>query len=108
MQIFYVHNLDGDSCTMDETESRHCARVLRMSKGDRVNLIGYASSNARVSTLMRNLEASPWLESPSLVEIKAAIVDKLPTNEFIVNVSLTREKVETPDAGKASKKPEKG
>ena len=73
-----------------------------------VNLIGYASSNARVSTLMRNLEASPWLESPSLVEIKATIVDKLPTNEFIVNVSLTREKVETPDAGKASKKPEKG
>jgi len=39
MQIFYVHDLDGDSCTMDETESRHCARVLRMSKGDRVNLI---------------------------------------------------------------------
>jgi type IV pilus assembly protein PilN len=76
--------------------------------GDRVNLIGYASSNARVSTLMRNLEASPWLESPSLVEIKATIVDKLPTNEFIVNVSLTREKVEAPDAGKASRKPEKG
>jgi len=39
MQIFYVTDLDGDSCTLDETESRHCARVLRMSKGDRVNLI---------------------------------------------------------------------
>lgn len=76
--------------------------------GEKVTLTGYASSNARVSTLMRNLEASPWLESPALVEIKATVVDKLPTNEFIVNVSLTREKVEAPDAGKASKKPEKG
>lgn len=39
MQIFYVPDMDGDSCTMDETESRHCVRVLRMAKGDRVNLI---------------------------------------------------------------------
>ena len=29
------------------------------------------SSNARVSTLMRNIEASPWLSKPELVEIKA-------------------------------------
>jgi len=36
--------------------------------GQKVNVIGYATSNARVSTLMRNFEASPWLESPSLIE----------------------------------------
>jgi type IV pilus assembly protein PilN len=76
--------------------------------GNRVNISGYASSNARVSTLMRNLEASPWLESPSLVEIKAAIVDKQQQNEFIVNVNLTREKVESTDAGQGQKKPPKG
>ena len=29
----------------------------------RVTLIGYAQSNARVSTLMRNIESSPWLET---------------------------------------------
>ena len=29
--------------------------------GAKVTLIGYAQSNARVSTLMRNIEASPWL-----------------------------------------------
>jgi len=39
MQIFYVPDMEGDSCTMDETESRHCIRVLRMKKGDSVNLI---------------------------------------------------------------------
>jgi type IV pilus assembly protein PilN len=33
-------------------------------------IIGYAQSNARVSTLMRNVEASPWLTAPELVEIK--------------------------------------
>jgi type IV pilus assembly protein PilN len=76
--------------------------------GNRVNISGYASSNARVSTLMRNLEASPWLESPSLVEIKAAIVDKQQQNEFIVNVNLTREKVDSTDAGQGQKKPPKG
>ena len=37
----------------------------------RVTLVGYAQSNARVSTLMRNIESSPWLERPALVEIKA-------------------------------------
>jgi len=39
MQIFYAPDMDGDSCIMDETESRHCVRVLRMTKGDRVNLV---------------------------------------------------------------------
>ena len=42
--------------------------------GQRVHVIGYAQSNARVSTLMRNIEASPWLEQPQLVEVKAASV----------------------------------
>jgi type IV pilus assembly protein PilN len=38
--------------------------------GARVTIVGYAQSNARVSTLMRNIEASPWLSNPELVEIK--------------------------------------
>lgn len=56
--------------------------------GNVVNLQGYAQSNARVSTLMRNLEASPWLESPELIEIKAATVNTLRANEFSLNVKL--------------------
>lgn len=56
--------------------------------GGIVNLVGYAQSNAWVSTLMRNLESSPWLESPSLIEIKAVTKDNVRQNEFNLNVRL--------------------
>lgn len=62
--------------------------------GARINVTGYAQSNARVSTLMRNLEASPLLQAPNLVEIKAvevklgAITRRLA--EFNLNVTITR------------------
>jgi type IV pilus assembly protein PilN len=58
--------------------------------GVNISLAGYAQSNARVSTLMRNIEASPWLEKPVLVEIKAVAVDKRRLNEFSLNASIKR------------------
>ena len=39
MQIFYVPGISGSSCVMDENESRHCVRVLRMPKGDKVTIV---------------------------------------------------------------------
>lgn len=69
-------------------------------EGLRVNMTGYAQSNARVSALMRNLEASPWLESPQLIEVKAVVLNGRRINEFVMNVTLTRAK---PDDGKAKK-----
>ena len=63
--------------------------------GQKVNVIGYATSNARVSTLMRNFEASPWLESPTLIEIKAVTVENAVLNEFNLNVSISRPKEES-------------
>jgi type IV pilus assembly protein PilN len=68
--------------------------------GDLVNVIGYATSNARVSTLMRNFEASPWLESPQLLEIKAAKVGNANLSEFNLNIRVTRPKEEAADAAK--------
>lgn len=65
-----------------------------------VNLTGYAQSNARVSTLMRNLDASEWLEDPQLVEIKASVLNGRRINEFVMNVTLTRAKA---DEGKGKK-----
>jgi type IV pilus assembly protein PilN len=35
-------------------------------KGTSIELEGWAQSNAQVSSLMRNVEDSPWLEKPSL------------------------------------------
>jgi type IV pilus assembly protein PilN len=66
-------------------------------KGLRVNLIGYAQSNARVSTLMRNIEASPWLEKPELIEVRSANVDKKRVSEF--NLFLSLKRVATEDKG---------
>jgi type IV pilus assembly protein PilN len=62
--------------------------------GARVNVIGYATSNARVSTLMRNFEASPWLEAPQLVEIKASKVGGQTLNEFNLFIAISRPKEE--------------
>jgi len=59
-------------------------------KGLRVNVLGYAQSNARVSTLMRNVESSPWLENPVLVEVKASNVSKRRVSEFNLNFFIKR------------------
>ena len=66
--------------------------------GSKVNLTGYAQSNARVSTLMRNLEASPYLENPDLVEIKAVSVNNKRLSEFNMNVSIRRLQTESDEA----------
>ena len=68
--------------------------------GTKVNLSGYAQSNARVSTLMRNLEASPYLGNPDLVEIKVAIINNKRLSEFAMNVSIKRQQPES-EAAKA-------
>ncbi len=59
-------------------------------EGQRISLAGFAQSSARVSTLMRNIEASPWLEKPQLLEIKAVTIDKRRLNEFSMNASIKR------------------
>jgi type IV pilus assembly protein PilN len=66
--------------------------------GPRLTLIGYAQSNARVSTLMRNIESSPWLGSPELVEIKSVALDKQKVNEFTLNLKLKRQAEANPGA----------
>lgn len=68
--------------------------------GTKITLIGYAQSNARVSTLMRNIQSSPWLAAPELVEIKLVplpgagqprpgmAADRV--NEFTLNLQIKR------------------
>ncbi len=62
--------------------------------GSRINITGYAQSNARVSNLMRNLDASPQLQNAELVEVKAAVLNTRRVSEFNLNVSLERQPVE--------------
>lgn len=73
--------------------------------GVKVNITGYAQSNARVSTLMRNLGASPYLENPELIEIKAVPApDKSGNriNEFNMNISIKRAQPEDAGTGRGA------
>jgi len=64
--------------------------------GTKVTLNGYAQSNARVSTLMRNIESSPWVGHPELVEIKLVPAPGAPPaaglkmSEFTLNLQVKR------------------
>lgn len=70
-------------------------------QGRRISLNGYSQSNARVSTLMRNMSSSPYLENPVLVEIKAATVSGKRVSEFTMNLNLKALQAEDPKAGAA-------
>ena len=74
-------------------------------EGQKITLIGYAQSNARVSTLMHNLDESPVLERPVLVEIRAADVGKRRMSEFNLAIHFTRQTSENDGKTKTAKKP---
>lgn len=63
-------------------------------QGTRVSITGVTQSQARVSTLMRNLEASQKLGNPALVEITATGQGTARANDFTMNVDIIRPKAE--------------
>lgn len=65
--------------------------------GQRITLQGYTQTNTRVSTLMHNLDESPVLERPELIEIKATTVDKRRLGEFGLDVYLARKTTDEKD-----------
>lgn len=75
--------------------------------GQRVAISGFAQSNARVATLMRNLESSPWLEQASLVEVKTALQGNQRLFGFQLNVDIVRAKPEEPGKPGAKSEPVK-
>ena len=77
--------------------------------GQKVHVVGYAQSNARVSTLMRNLEASPWLDQPLLVEVKAGTTaDKKRVSQFEMYLQLKRAAAKDAPKAPASEPAKKG
>jgi type IV pilus assembly protein PilN len=81
-----VHLLD--ELVRQMPEGVYLSRIVQ--KGMRIDIAGYAQSNARVSTLMRNVDASPWLERPVLIQVSAASVDKKRVSEFSMFLFLKR------------------
>lgn len=69
--------------------------------GDVITLQGVADTNARVATLVRNLEVSNWLTSPILIEIKTSTLNGIKQNDFTLQVNLKVQKAEElPETGK--------
>lgn len=60
-------------------------------KGKGITIQGIAESNGRVSTLMRSLDGSDWLQAPNLAEVRAiSATDPSQGNAFLLTVQQTR------------------
>jgi len=89
-----------------------CAKIDKECKalkqsGMKITLNGVTQSNARVSTLMRNLDASPIFERPQLVEIRAVEANKRRLSEFTLDVFIERAKAPDEAEKTAPQKTEK-
>ncbi|HWY23666.1 MAG TPA: PilN domain-containing protein [Nevskia sp.] len=68
-------------------------------QGQNVTLDGVAESNGRISSYMKNLEASPWFKDPKLVVIKTDDKSRLRNSVFTMQVTnLTKAADNTPSA----------
>ncbi len=67
-------------------------QLLKMTQtGDVLRLEGIADANARVSALMRNLDASPWLSDPHLEVIDARTREYPGASWFALRVQVVGE-----------------
>lgn len=67
--------------------------------GQQIALTGVAQSNARITTLMNNLDESPLLENSTLIETKAEIIGNRRLNAFSINTFVTRQTTESKPGG---------
>lgn len=65
--------------------------------GQKIAITGYAQSNARITTLMNNLDESPLLQGSTLVETKAETVANRRLNAFSITTMISRQ---NPASGK--------
>lgn len=69
-------------------------------EGERIRLVGRAESNARISALMRRVDASPWLRDSTLQIIETRQEGPLQVRDFRLEASQTRPpKDETTEGG---------
>ena len=73
---------------------------------DKLVIEGFAQSNARVSTFMRNIEKSEWLKDPTLTVIRTAEVDRGKVSQFTLRAkqfSPKSEEEEEQSSGRGKK-----
>lgn len=76
-------------------------------KGDVLTIKGTAESNNRVSSLMRQLDASEWLKEPSLTSVQANPEFGDQANDFQLTVKIESPEMEAEAEAKAGKSPAK-
>jgi len=95
-----VHFFDEIVNTLPEGVS---LRIIRQTP-EGVTIDGTAESNGRISTYMKNLEASPWFQDPRLVVIKTSEQEQLRRGDFQLRVKALKmpsdAPQETSDGGK--------
>lgn len=67
-------------------------------EGNVITIDGIADTNARVATLVRNFNTSNWMDSPTLIEIKAVTANGQKQNAFTLKVNLKAPQVEKEDS----------
>ncbi len=92
----------GDSVRLVEELVRQVPEGVYLNEmqqnGQSIKITGTALSNARVSALMRNIEASPWLRDPVLIEVKAINSRGRSLNRFELDFKLGKaRKLESED-----------
>ncbi len=75
-------------------------------QANKITLEGVADTNARVATLVRNVNGSNWLTTPNLVEIKSVTNNNAKQNVFTVNVDLKPRQTDTEEAIASSAHPQ--
>ncbi|PPE74972.1 hypothetical protein C3942_04660 [Solimonas fluminis] len=81
-----VHFFDELVSTLPEGVS---LRTIKQTP-EGVTIDGTAESNGRVSTYMKNLEASPWFQDPRLVVIKTSEQEQLRRGDFQLRVKALK------------------
>lgn len=77
--------------------------TLIKQTGDNVQIEGIAESNGRISTYIKNLEASPWFNNPRLVVIKTSEKNRQREGAFTLRVqNLTKQSKEEQEKAKAA------
>lgn len=76
-------------------------------KGDVLTIKGTAESNNRVSSLMRQLDASEWLKEPNLTSVQANPEFGDQANDFQLTVKIESPEMDAEAEAKAGKAPAK-
>ena len=75
---------------------------------DKLTIEGFAQSNARVSTFMRNIEKSEWLKEPTLTVIRTAEVSRGKVSQFTLRAKQFSPKTDEEEEQEARSKRSKG